>query len=118
MKIIAALAALPLAALPVQCEPSTQPAPAAVPAHRSAYGVSLDAQAACAVFTARIWNNNNAPRTARIRVDGYEQAILYAPSQSSDEDTIYFTNNSGDHTVSVFWAGGTSTYTIWTNCGP
>jgi hypothetical protein len=100
-----------------QPEPAAQTT-AAPSAHQTAYGVTLDAYPSCAVFNATLWNSNNTARTARIKVDGSYHSTLYAAPDGSDSETIYFPNNSGDHTVSVFWAGGTSNYTVWTNCAP
>lgn len=115
MKTIAVAAAASLMSfVPAHCQP-TAPAP---DAHQSAYGVSLNAQPACAVFSARLWNSNNTWRTARIKVDGYDHSILHAGPDNFAEDTIYFPNGSGEHTVTVFWAGGSDTWRVPTDCAP
>ncbi len=118
MKILAALVALPMAALPMQCDPAPPPNP---PGYQTTgRGITMEASAACAVFSATLYNTSGRPSPAiwSFYVDGSLYQQEYVHSDHVGTVRIYLPNDSGDHTVAVRWAGEPSTYRVWTDCAP
>ena len=125
MKIIAAAAASLMSLLPAQCQTTperpTVTAPVPAPnAYQSAYGVSINTQAACSSFSITLTNSttNRGRVQATVFVNGSAGAYLFANPGEVDSEHLYFPANSGDYAIKVGWPGGYSNYKVWTNCAP